>query len=147
MDRLATLCVYVTGYWKSDQIVALGLFHFSGPPNCYTHTLPIHSAITRLGWLVCFSRANFTNPVNSRQTIGPMEGTTWRHGSEIDPSSSEKYLRLSERVGPMTGTSWLIASPNGPNRGFNPPPVAHPLRHTTRDITVPVKKLLKIQQC
>ena len=26
----------------------------------------IHSAITRLGWLICFSKANFANPVNSR---------------------------------------------------------------------------------
>ena len=33
---------------KTDQIVTLGLFHFIGPANSYTHTLPIHSAITRL---------------------------------------------------------------------------------------------------
>ena len=30
-------------------MVTLGLFHFTGPTNSYTHTLPIHSAITRLG--------------------------------------------------------------------------------------------------
>ena len=40
---------YLIGYWKTDQIVTLGLFHFIGPPNSHTHTLPIHSAITRLG--------------------------------------------------------------------------------------------------
>ena len=36
----------VTGFWKIDQIVTLD---FIGPANSYTHTLPIHSAITRLG--------------------------------------------------------------------------------------------------
>ena len=58
-------CSYVTGFWKTDWIVTLGLFHFIGPANGYTCTLQIHSAITRLGWLVCFSRARFANPVNS----------------------------------------------------------------------------------
>ena len=38
----------VTGFWNTKQIVTLGLFHFTGPANGYTHTLPIHSAITRL---------------------------------------------------------------------------------------------------
>ena len=41
--------IYVTGFWKTDQIVTLGLFHFIGPANSYTCTLHIHSAITRLG--------------------------------------------------------------------------------------------------
>ena len=40
---------YVTGFWKTDQIVTLGLFHFIGPANGYTCTLHIHSALTRLG--------------------------------------------------------------------------------------------------
>ena len=49
--KLNTQHVYicVTGIWKTDQIVMLGLFHFIGPANGYTHTLPIHGAITRLG--------------------------------------------------------------------------------------------------
>ena len=62
----------VTGFWKTDQIVTLGLFHFIGPANGHTHpanghthTLHIHSVITVLGCLVCFSRASFANPVNS----------------------------------------------------------------------------------
>ena len=33
---------------ETDQIVTLGLFHYIGPANSYTHTLPIHSGITRL---------------------------------------------------------------------------------------------------
>ena len=41
--------IYVTGIWKTDQIVTLGLLHFTGPANSYTHALPIHSAITRFG--------------------------------------------------------------------------------------------------
>ena len=51
------VCVYmcVTGFWKADWIATLGLIHFIGPANGYTSTLHIHSAITRLGWLVCFS--------------------------------------------------------------------------------------------
>ena len=57
---------YVTGFWKTDQIVTLGLLHFIGPAIIlvnYTHTLPIHSAITRLDQLVCFSRARFYDHV------------------------------------------------------------------------------------
>ena len=50
---------YVTGFWKANHIVTLGLFHFIGPANGYTCTLHIHSAIIRFGWLVCFSRVNF----------------------------------------------------------------------------------------
>ena len=34
---------------ETNQIVTLGLFHFIGLANGYTHTLPIYSAITRLG--------------------------------------------------------------------------------------------------
>ena len=40
---------FVTGLWKTDQFVTLGLFHFIGAANGYTCTQPIHSAITRLG--------------------------------------------------------------------------------------------------
>ena len=55
----------MTGLWRTDRIVTLGLFHFIGPANGYTCTLHIHSEITRLGGLVCFSRASFADPVNS----------------------------------------------------------------------------------
>ena len=37
------LYIYVTGFWKTDQIVTLGLFYFIGPTIGYTHTLHIHS--------------------------------------------------------------------------------------------------------
>ena len=55
----------VTGFWITNRIVTLGLFHFIGTANGHTHTLHIHSAITRLGGLVCFSRASLADPVNS----------------------------------------------------------------------------------
>ena len=42
-------CTYLTGFWKTDRIVTLGLFHFIGPANGYTCTLHIHSTIIRLG--------------------------------------------------------------------------------------------------
>ena len=59
------LTANVIGFWKTDQIITLGLIHFIGPANGHTHTLHIHSAITRLGGLICFSRASFADPVNS----------------------------------------------------------------------------------
>ena len=59
-------CIHVNGYWKTNQIVTLGLCHFIGPANNYTHTLPIHSAITRLDCLVCFSKVSFADHVNSQ---------------------------------------------------------------------------------
>ena len=43
------VCMHVTGFWKTDQSVTLGLFHFIDPANGYTHTLHINSAITRFG--------------------------------------------------------------------------------------------------
>ena len=40
--------LYVTRFWKTDRNVTLGLFHFIGPVNNHTHTLPVHCCITRL---------------------------------------------------------------------------------------------------
>ena len=63
-NSMVLLYLYVTGFWKSNRIVTLGLIHF-GPAYGYTCTLHIHSAITRLGGLVCFSRVSFADPVSS----------------------------------------------------------------------------------
>ena len=46
----SVILYYVTGFWKTDQNITLDLFHFIGPANAYTHTLSIHSAITRLSY-------------------------------------------------------------------------------------------------
>ena len=40
---------YATGFWNTDQIVTIGLFHFIGPTNGYTRTLHSHSASISLG--------------------------------------------------------------------------------------------------
>ena len=48
---------------KTDRNVALGLFHFIGPTNSYTHTPPTHSGITRFSVLVYISRASFADNV------------------------------------------------------------------------------------
>ena len=37
------ILAYVSGFWKSDQIVTLGLFHFIGPASGYTYTLYMHT--------------------------------------------------------------------------------------------------------
>ena len=34
---------YNMPFWKTNQVVTLGLFHFTGPANAYKHTLSIHS--------------------------------------------------------------------------------------------------------
>ena len=60
-----TIAINVTGFWKTNQIITLGLFHFIGSANGHICTIHMHSAITRPGGLVCFSRASFADPVNS----------------------------------------------------------------------------------
>ena len=67
---------------KTDRNVTLGLFHFIGPANSHTHMLPIHSAITTLCWLVCFSRASFAAHVNSELR----QWDPWRvlHGRKVN---------------------------------------------------------------
>ena len=157
------ISLYVTGFWKTNRIVTLGLFHFIGPANGYTCTLHMHSTITRLGWLVCFSTVSFTDPVNSwLRQWDPWKALHGRHGCEIHPSNREMSVDAIQAclclwlalLGPM-------ASPNGPNGGFAPPPASHPppppapaLLMLTHPYNVPSvilqwfwKKLLKIQQC
>ena len=116
----------MTGFWKTDQIVTLGLFHFIGPANGYTCTLHIHSAITRLGWLVCFSRASFADPLNSwLRQLDPWRALCGRHGCNVYPNDRETSV---DAIQPCLGL-WLallgpIASPNSPNRDFTPPPAS-----------------------
>ena len=89
------ICDWILENWPNW----LGLFHFIGPSNSYTHTLLIHSAITRLGWMVCFSRASFAVHVNAwlRQQ-DPRRVLHRRNWSEIDPSVSETSLRPFRHV-------------------------------------------------
>ena len=121
--------VYVTGCWKTKPTVTLGLFYFIGPANHYTCTLNIHSAITRLGLLVCFSRASFANPVNSwLAQWDPWRALHGRRGSEIHPSDRETSITPFKHVWAYGWHFWdpYIASPNSPNGRFNPPAASHP---------------------
>ena len=158
---LCKLTQYVIGFWKTSQIVTLGPFHFIGSVNGYTYTLCIHSAITGLDWLVCFSRASFANPVNSRlRQWDPWRVLQRRYGSEIHSSDRETSLTPSQHVSAY-GWHFLghLASPNSPSRGFNlpaasylPPPPTLPLLAYPYNMTSVIlqwfwKKFLKIQQC
>ena len=121
----------MTGFWATDQIVTLGLFHFIGPANSYTCTLHIHSAITGIGWLVCFSRVSFVDPVNSwLRQWDQWRVLHGRHGSEILPSDRETSVNAIQAcLGLWLALLGPIASPNGSKRRFNPPPASHPPLH------------------
>ena len=50
------MVLYVTGFWKTDQIVMLSLFYyFIGPANKYTHTLAIYPFTVALQGLTDWS--------------------------------------------------------------------------------------------
>ena len=121
---------YVTGFWKTDWIVILGLFHFSGPANGCTCTLHIHSAITKLCRMVCFSRASFDDPVNSLLRQRDPWGYTWN--AWVWNSSSD-WGDISYAIQTYLGI-WLallgpIASQNYPKGEFNPPLASHSPLH------------------
>ena len=152
--------LYVTGYWKTDHNVTLGQLHFIGPANSHTHALSMHHCIIGLSWLVCFSRAGFADRVKSRlRQWDPWRALDGRYGSDIHPCVGETSLKaLQSCLGLWLALLGLVATPNSPIGWYNPPPaspppshsptplpLAHPLIHAIRDITVAVKKLLKIQ--
>ena len=144
-------------FWKTDWIVTLVLFHFTGPANGYTCTLHIHSAIPRLGWLVCFSRASFADHVNSwLRQCDPWGALHGMHGSEIHPSDRETSINAIQACLSLYG--WHFWDPQlvqtvlteGLTRFWLP---THPL-HLPTPYNVPSvilqwfwTKLLKIQQC
>ena len=47
-------------------------------------------------------------------------------GLKLTPVVVRRLLSRLDMFGPMSGTSWIIASPNGPNRGYIPSPASHP---------------------
>ena len=128
--RICIVCIciqYVTGFWKTDRIVTLGLFHLIGPANGYTYTLHIHSAIIRLGWLVCFLYNDFCQSCKfMTETMGPMEGATWKAWVWNSP---QWWGDISYAIQACLGL-WLallgpIASPNSRNGEFNLPLASH----------------------
>ena len=50
-------------------------------------------------------------------------------GLELTPVVTRHLLRPLSMFGPMLALLGLIASPNSPNGGFNPPPAAHLSHH------------------
>ena len=107
----------------------IGLFHFIGPTNGYTYTLHIHSAIIRLGWMVCFTRVSFSDPVNPwLRQWDPWRALHGRHGSEIHSRDRETSISYAIQACLCLWLALLgpIASPNSPNGWFNLPPASHP---------------------
>ena len=96
-----------------------------------------------------------------KSQLGPMGTPNGRYTSETGHSVSEASLRPSRLV---WAYSWLfldsqLRTINSPNRRYDPPLATYPPHYpphlfhlstpytATCDITVAVKKLLKIQQC
>ena len=72
--------LYVTGCWKTDQIVTLGLFDFIGPANTQLHSYTTHIQCHCQAWLTgLLFQSKFCRPCKfMTETIGPKEGTTWK---------------------------------------------------------------------
>ena len=102
--------------WKTDQNVILGLFHFTSLANIRNTTLIctllIHSGITRLSWLVCYTGTSFANYLKSQlRQYGQWRAPNGRQGSEIDTSGSETSHKPSKHVwayGWHLLDSWLL---------------------------------------
>ena len=81
--KLSCYTVYVTGFWKTDRNVTLGLFHFIGPANAYTHTLHIRNG-TRGGRYMEGMVVKFTSWMGRRllrhsSVFGLMTGSSGTH--------------------------------------------------------------------
>ena len=88
----------VIGIWKAIKLLPSAYSIFC-PAIIYTCTLPIHSAITRLDGLVCFSRVSFSDHVNSQlRQWDPWRALHGGHGSEIHLYGSETSPRPYEHV-------------------------------------------------
>ena len=87
----------MTGFWKTDQNVTLGLFHFIGPANSHTHTLHLYLRTVALPGLADWSA--FADHVKSQlRQRGPWRTLDGRYGSDIHPCVSETSLRPSRLV-------------------------------------------------
>ena len=80
------------------------------------HTLPICSCITRFSWLVCFSRAGFSNHVKSQlEQWDPWRALDGRYGCDIHPCISEMSIKaLKVCLGLWLSRLRLISIPNSP---------------------------------
>ena len=96
--------------------------------NSHTHTLSMHCCINGLTWLVCFSRAGFSDRVKSRlRQWDPWRALDGRYGSDIHPCVGETSLKaLQSCLALWLALLGLIATPNSPIGRYNPPPASHP---------------------
>ena len=111
--RVYVLCVcgclmyvhkYVTGFWKTNQNVTLGLFHFIAPAKSHIHPLPVHSCITSLSWLICISVQVLKSRL--RRQWCPWRALDEGYGSDMHPVLMRHLLGSLGLSGPMTNTSW-----------------------------------------
>ena len=108
---------------------------------------------------VCFHRRLFANPVKPQrrttEPVRPLDGINKDvNGAKILLTTTFVYPVDCEVdctcFYPLLKTQHHCLCPNGscnPPLTFHQPPPIYPLIHATRDITIAVKKLLKIQQC
>ena len=70
----------MTGFWKTNQIVTLGLLHFTGPDNSYVYSYTTHSQCDYQAWLTgLLFLGEFRQPCKfMMETVGPMEGNIWK---------------------------------------------------------------------
>ena len=122
--------LYVTGFWKTDQIVKIGLFYFVTQLRT-THTPPIHSVIIRFDWLVSF-------PEWFCSIMWTHNWDNMTHGGHymenmchiFTPVVMRHLLGPISMFGPMAGTSWThsYSKQSYVTKGqFNLPSAAHPL--------------------
>ena len=107
---------FVTGFWKTDQLVTLGLFHFIGQANSYTHTLYTHSQChyqacsAGNGTVNAFQFwSQFCRPCKfMTKTMGPIKGTHYMEGIDLKftPVIVRHLLGPLSMFGSMAGTSW-----------------------------------------
>ena len=117
---------YVTVFLITEQIVTVGLFHFSGSANSYTRTLHICAQCHYQTWLTgVLFWSKFCQPcLFTTKTMGSTEGATWKEWVWNSTSDGKTSLKSSKHVWTY-GTLGLIASPNSSNKVFNPPLAIH----------------------
>ena len=98
-QNVMPICKWI---WKTDQNVTLGLFHFIAPADSYTYMPPVHSGITQLSWLICFSRGSFANHVKSWLRQWACEGYYMEGmGLKLTPVLMRRLLSLPGMSGPI----------------------------------------------
>ena len=103
---------------------------------------------------VCFHRRLFADPVKPQrcttEPVRPLDGINKDvGGAKLLLTTTSVYPVDCTCICPLLKTQHHCLCPNGrcnpPSASHPPPPTPHPIIHAIPDITVTVKKLLKIQ--